>query len=299
MMIEPYPEKRIQQEAIAWLREVRGYEELFSDVEATGARMDSVGVLDGRAIAIEVKPSVSSNMVRHRSGASGSIEAKIAATLLALAAPPPWLSAFKIAWKPSTYPTIAILAERYTADGLDEMKSMLSERALEWQFAFEVWQWTGAEIVTVASNTKAVRALVRDQAVSIPELTGSVVRRKPPAIDEFLKVAHGGGLGPVLSAFLDAARSHDLRLVRKVSGIGIARKCGGPEWATAFVVDCDAGSGMNVGVDLAPLGITEDQLPGTVAPKRGHMRCNRWIAWPEEAADLVRVIAERRKKGSG
>lgn len=61
--MERYPEKRLQLEAIQWLRTHWHYEEHYSDEEARGNRMGSVGLIDGRLTLIEVKNSVSASLV--------------------------------------------------------------------------------------------------------------------------------------------------------------------------------------------------------------------------------------------
>jgi hypothetical protein len=76
-----YPEKTLQLTAIKWLKDHRGYREEYADEEARGARVDSVGLLEGRLALIEVKVTVGANVVEHAADRAHSLEAKIAGTL--------------------------------------------------------------------------------------------------------------------------------------------------------------------------------------------------------------------------
>src|SRR4051794_3546477 len=76
-----YPEKTLQLAAIKWLRDHQGYREEYADEEARGARVDSVGVLEGRLALIEVKITVRANVVEHAPDRAHSLEGKIAGTL--------------------------------------------------------------------------------------------------------------------------------------------------------------------------------------------------------------------------
>ena len=79
-----YVEQTLQLTAIRWLREHRGYSELLSDDMAVGDRVDSVGLMGGRILLVEVKPVVRAGDVRHAEDRPGSIESKIAGVLRAL-----------------------------------------------------------------------------------------------------------------------------------------------------------------------------------------------------------------------
>jgi hypothetical protein len=122
-----YNEKALQQAAIRWLSEHRGYSELLSDEEATGDRVDSVGLMDGRIHLIEVKPVLHGSVVRHPGDRPGSIESKIAGVLGALhAKEQDRVSRAVLAnWSPVYPPVVAMLAARYTADGLQQLKELL------------------------------------------------------------------------------------------------------------------------------------------------------------------------------
>jgi hypothetical protein len=76
-----YPEKILQVEATAWLRAHWAYEEVLADAEAVGERVDSVGLLNGRLVMIEVKPAVYANIVDHAPDRPGSLGSKIAGAL--------------------------------------------------------------------------------------------------------------------------------------------------------------------------------------------------------------------------
>src|SRR5688572_20126117 len=76
-----YPEKALQLAAMHWLTSHWGYQERFADEEGRGARVDSVGLLDGRLALIEVKVGISPNIVDHRPDRSHSLESKVAGIL--------------------------------------------------------------------------------------------------------------------------------------------------------------------------------------------------------------------------
>ena len=291
-MAAPYPEKRLQQAALSWLNQQGRYQEAYSDVEATGTRIDSSGILDGKPAAIEVKVSVTAGIVRHRAGASGSLEAKIAATLRALNGEiPSWLEPFRTRWSPSSYPTLIILAQSYSADGFDELRALLDERSSQWQFGFEVWQWTGSEIAVRHSNLEAVGGRKRAFPTEVPLLGGSAKRAGPRTFEEFLAMAADAGLEPVLRAFIEGARVRRLQLSRARTGISISRPGLKSKCATLFVEGAGP-QGFNVGIDAEGLQLSAHMLPGIEAPRMGFMNTNRYIASTDAVSDLLDAITD-------
>lgn len=289
---EPYAEKRLQTSAIEWLVRERGFIETFSDVEATGARMDSVGILDGRAVAIEVKPSVSATMVRHRAGASGSLEAKIAATLRALAGEPAaWLEAFQSNWADGSNPLIAILAGHYTQTGLAELVAMLQERSHEWHFAFVVWRWNSSQVETLAED--AGPEGVRAPNTIVPALVGSAVRAKARTLAELREIAAAADFEPVFDRLVEDARARGFRILTKRTGLSLISKASGLLRLTVFVTDCDRSLGFNVGIDREWIGLAESELPGVPAPRNGYMNCNRFIRTSKEMTALIRLLVDK------
>jgi hypothetical protein len=118
---QPYPEKRLQAAVIEWMLRSWKYTEMYSDAEATGSPMDSVGILDGRLLLIEVKLRINARIVDHDSERPQSLEGKIVGALRSLygqvddgfsATIRPW-------WDRRQPPVVIFLAKTYSGDGLN------------------------------------------------------------------------------------------------------------------------------------------------------------------------------------
>jgi hypothetical protein len=139
-----YPEKRLQQAATDWLKHHWRYAEAFSDEEARGARIDSIGLLNGRLALIEVKVSIPADIVDHRADRSQSLESKIAGTLGSLYR----REAGAVSetgnrlWDRQSPPLVAILAQEFS--GRAELETMLTRRSADWRFDSERTRYRAA-----------------------------------------------------------------------------------------------------------------------------------------------------------
>jgi hypothetical protein len=148
----PFPNKElaVQFPAIAWLKRNWGYEEVKSgeDDDALGSPIDSLGLMNGRTLLVEIKVAISAGMARYNPSGSGSIEGKIARTLKGLHEQRQdmiW-PAIRSTWDPSQPPVFVILARGYSEAGFEEMTEVLRRRSIGWLFDFLVWEWTGYDV---------------------------------------------------------------------------------------------------------------------------------------------------------
>lgn len=287
-----YKEKTLQLAAIGWLSEHKGYAELAGDVEATGDRMDSIGLLEGVVIAVEVKPAVYGGMTRFRDDRSGSLEAKIAATIggLIRGVQDRQLEIIRKHWLPSEPPEIAILAGHYTDSGLAELKAMLEERGTGWCFNSRIWRWDGLQVETLFRFDRA-RVPGDWQQVSVPAMVGMQRRRPAPSMDEFRQIAEQSGYGDTFEAFLHHAREGNYRVSRLISCVNIRGPAKSGLVISVFLDGIYGDKGINAGVDAARIERAKgEDMPGEWAPRMGYMNTNRYFRSPEDVAHLFARI---------
>lgn len=287
-----YREKSIQLASIDWMTREWGYQELAADVEATGDRMDSVGILDGSVIAIEVKPAVHAGIVRFQPNRSGSLESKIAATLGGLyhGAISRQHTLLTEHWQRSRPPEIAVLAGEYTGAGLSALQDLLADRGASWRFNSRIWQWKDNRIQTLFRFDEATAAETWAD-VQVPILVGNQPRTAALAVDALLELARNAGHEETLSAFVAEAKSGGYRVKFRPTGLTIISHSGRGAFISLFLTDVDPIRGINVGLDVNRFDIGRDQLPGTAAPRAGFMNTNRYIGSAEAASKLFSMIA--------
>ena len=287
-MAHVYREKSLQLAAVEWMAREWSYDELAGDVEATGDRMDSIGLLAGTIIAIEVKPSVRGGMVWFQPDRSGSLEAKIASTVGGLyrGETGHQLDIIRGHWDSATAPEIAILAGGYTETGFSELRAMLEQRGSEWRFNSRIWEWTGECIETLFRFDQA--APRGDWLeVDVPTLIGKQKRAAPPSIDDLHRLAQRGGHSETFSAFLALAAAKGYRVQRRPTGIALSGPRDAGLAVSLFLTDIDQRHGINAGIDAARIDDLDEQgLPGVHAPRAGHLNTNRYFDSPDAVADL-------------
>ncbi|WP_262269969.1 hypothetical protein [Microvirga yunnanensis] len=227
-MANRYPEKRLQQVAIDWLRQQWGYIETFSDVEARGARIDSIGLLDGRLTLIEVKVRVTAEIVDYRPDRAHSLESKIAGALGPLyrrEKADTVADAGTRLWDRRSPPLIVILA-RDISD-LSQLEQMLIRRSGDWHFDFAIWQWTGNNIEVLTNRDRPALEPTSYEAIFVPHLIGRIPRQKPRSISELIVLADERGIGHLVSHLVSAAPTYGFKIGTGSWTITLKRKVDG------------------------------------------------------------------------
>lgn len=293
-MVHVYREKSLQLAAIEWMTREWGYRELAADAEATGDRMDSVGLLDGSIVAIEVKPVVHAGLVAFRADRSGSLEAKIAATLGGLYRGPAIGQLAIIAghWRRCRPPEIGILAGEYSAAGLSALKKLLVDRGEKWRFNSSVWHWTGEQVERLFRFDQAT-PIDEWADADVPTLIGRQPRAAMPTLDALLKIAARGGHAETLSYAIAEATRRGYSVKLRPTGLTFAARGKRGALMSLFVNDIDPVHGINFGVDASRTDLDPDELPGSAAPRAGFLNTNRYIGSAEMAAKLFSAVVER------
>jgi len=287
-----YIEKGIQLDAVAYLTSCFGYRELFSDAEATGARIDSAGLLAGRLHLIEVKPVIASNIVEHRDDRPGSLESKIAGALRQLyrGEPGPGRT-LAAAWTRETRPVIGFIAGRCTEDGRAALQAVLERRAPEWAFDYRVWHWRDGRLDELfgADHPEPMSPTAYD-SISVPHLIGRRARASAPALADLRRLASERGVAALFDALLAGIVNRRLAVKRTQSGVSVHRrqKAGvlSPALLGAYLPPSRQGA-LNVGFVPEWLGLDGAQLPGSPAPRAGFMNTNRFVTDPSDLELLL------------
>ncbi|WP_031555995.1 hypothetical protein [Parvularcula oceani] len=208
-------EYRIQEEAVAWLKAERGYDERFSDLyQHGGARLDSVGLIGERVHMIEVKTQLRPNEVGHA-------EDKLAGTLTSIEdrSGDGAASVLRNVWDRKQVPLFVVLVGRSTPSGVDALKQMVQRRAAHDQVDVALWVWTGERVKTIWSSRP--RKAPRVEATPLPSATPKRpnARQPTPSIDHYMSVAERVGCSEILVAALDAASSHGFKPRTTAKGI--------------------------------------------------------------------------------
>jgi hypothetical protein len=288
-------ELNVQQPAIDWLKKHWGYEEIKSAEEddAWGAPIDSVGLMDGRVLLIEVKVTVSGGQVRHNPTRPGSIEGKIARTLVGLyeGRTDYNLPAIRRIWD-RTHPLVfAILAKNYTERGLEEVRDVFKRRSSEWLFDYRIWQWTGHEMQQMdIRHLNPPPRFEQYNAIRIPLLVERASRNRPPSLDEHREAARCRNLLHIFDYIIKRAGELGYKINRTGSGItllaaGRSRKRDSS--IGVFVTRSSQQRGM-------VFGFTPDrsEIPGCPAPKVGvYSGPYRYLRTIDEVEIALRMFA--------
>lgn len=254
-------EERLHAEAMGWLSTNREYRQVFEDPdEATNARLDSVGLLAGRPCFIEVKRSIGPGESRH-------IESKLSGSFLGHADPEnahPQFVAMRSIWDGRTFPLVATIARRHTANGLNDLSKMLDARSHAWQFDYEIWEWAEDRLVTLASGSPSMECS-RDPQVFIEKISIGARPRAPAAtIEELRGIAKERGVLDLFDHAIELGQGLGFKLDRRTASVTLTPKRGVgwmpilPDASSAelgLVIDCTAEIAPDLGaMPVKPLG---------------------------------------------
>lgn len=286
-----YPEKAIQEATSAWLASNWGFSEAFDDVEALGARFDSVGVLGGQLTLIEYKVGVSANIVQHAPDKSMSLESKISGGLRAVygrSADPLSVAANKV-WDRTRPPLVVIAASSFSDDALALLRAVVENRSGTWQFDFAAWRWTGDRVDPLLKIPLGISPSSGSYDVlAVPLLSGVTPRSKSRSLEELLVLGEQAGQRTLLDAFVATAGQAGCSLETGRSRLGAKRKIGGKLRliAVAYVQAGEAGR-LNVGIDATLFSGSEFLANLPKAPAVGYLNTNLYAY---SAADLTGIF---------
>jgi len=235
-------EEALDEDAIAWLNSVHGFDTHFHRGADKNARFDAAGMLDGRPYFIEVKTKV-------LPATTEEIESKISEALnvhAILMNDEKELSvALRKLWSPDTVPVIAVLAEAYTENGRKRLTEMLETRARDWGFDWVLWRWTGDAIETVIADISRIGSRWNPET-DIPQIPSpsSRIRRNKPTLAAVVELARERGLKECFDALIDAAKTAGFTL--KPTAGGVTFYFGGSSW---FALSIDRSS-VETGIEF-------------------------------------------------
>ena len=293
-------ELKVQLPAIDWLKKSWGYREIKSAEEddAWGAPIDSLGLMDGRTLLIEVKVAVSGGNVRYNPDRSGSIEGKVARTLNGVfdgRVNYNW-PAIRQTWE-RTHPLVfVLLAKTYTDAGLEEAKDVLRRRSSEWLFDCRIWQWNGAEIRELTRiELNLPPSLEQYDGLRIPTLVEHSDRSRPPSRDQHREEAGRRGLLEIFDYVARRARERGYKMNTTGSGITLVAPGKGRKRESSigiFVTKSSKRSGMNFGFMSERGDLQWNELPGRPAPKVGaYSMPYRYMSTIDEVEIALRMFA--------
>lgn len=280
-----YPEKSLQLATVAWLSEHLGFEEVFGDVEAVGARFDSAGFIGRKPVLIEFKTSVPESMVVHREDRPMSIESKIAGCLGALYSNQhdDLSEAVNQRWTRSELPLVVVAANSFSRSGLEALRALFEARSQHWAFDYAAWRWTGTEVATMLQGECPMGRQVDYAQLVIPKLIGRAARPRARTQLELRVLANEAGLAQVFDAFVESAIGEGYRLQTTRWGLGAYR--GRKVFCAIYLAEPQNLDGLDAGL-VIDYWRGDTPLPGAPTKPVGFLNTNRRIATPEEVRQL-------------
>jgi hypothetical protein len=288
-----YPEKRLQLASVAALKAELGYEELFDDVEAVGARIDSAGFVDGRLWLVEYKARIDGSIVRHAPNKGSSLESKISGTLgpLYSGADDHLSSLCNSAWNRQFAPTIAFIANSVSAPARHQLTLLHSELEDAWLFDLIVLQWDGSRHHCLLNlKTSAEISSSAFSQTTIEPLINRPNRTKPMTWHSAQARAKSIGLEDVFEGFVNAAKKHGIKFALQAHSLGGClgnssklRVCG------CYLDSSSLEKGLAIGLWRPAFDDTVAAI-GSPAPKVGHLHFNRYLGSREEALAIFEAL---------
>ena len=265
-----YPEAQLQQLCTDWLLD-RDFVQIFDDVSALGERVDSVGVLNGRLWLIEYKVTVPPGIIRHQSDRSMSLESKLAGALGPLYRREGDRLSVKAnaEWDRSAPPVFVVATEQISEGSLQDLVTMLAGRAVEWRFHWQVWKWTGSEIITLAEGADDSGSTAFAE-VEVPRLLGRTPRAGPRTIAEMRALAEQRSAGLLFDVFVGEARRLGFRVSTQRTTLTATRLIAGRQvpCAAIYLGQASPVGALNIGLDADRLSLPLEALPGSAASSR-------------------------------
>lgn len=288
-----YPEKHLQLASVERLKADLEYQELFDDVEATGARVDSVGLVAGRLWLIEYKVTVSAQMVRFAPTKGSCLESKISGTLgpLYRRENDRLAETCNRVWDRTNVPVFAIVAKSFSEAAIGELASLYAQRGEEWYFELKALQWNG-ERHSIAFEGKPSGPIEPDDyhLCTIEALIGRQPRRKNMNLANALVRAEAQGVGYLFAAFVEQARCFGIKLKPQIDSVSGSKTGGEPARILGCYFDkSSATEGLLVGFHQ---GAFQDHAMaiGAPSPIAGFMNTNRYLRTVEEVSELFAAI---------
>lgn len=288
-MSERYPEKNLQLAATAWLIEHRGFKPVYDDVEATGARFDSCGLIEGRLHLVEYKVEVSSTIVRHAPDRAMSLESKIAGGLRALyggRSDPLTMAAAEV-WSRKQRPVVVVAARGFSVGALKALEEIARERARAWAFDLQAWRWSGDAFQTLL-DLEGENLGVPYERLDVPELIGKTKRNPNLTVGELQGQAEEEGVGDLFDAFIRLGTEAGFILVPGRTRLGLALPTRRSRVvAAAYLGPASRPGCLNVSTDPETFAV-EPFETFSIAPSAGFLNRNVFVT---EAAQIAKLLA--------
>ena len=300
MTEDRYPESgKVYRPSVSWLRANRGYVELFNDSTHVGARVDSVGRMDGRLFLVEVKDRLDARAVRFDgSRPGGTIEAKISGALrnVALGSRDDLSRAISETLPTSERPVVAILARRYSDGAIDSLAAMLADRSTAWEFDWQIWRWTGARVEVLGEGAGSGDGF--PAAERIPRQVPPPGFRTKGSRERVRALAEQHGVLELFDLATAMAPEAGLKRLTATASNQNFACCVDGKWLNVFGLyptGSSAENGLNVSARV-------DQLPWhprvpphlAPAPQTGHLNANLFVCEARELAALLACFVDPR-----
>jgi hypothetical protein len=288
-----YPESRIvQKPATEWLLSRRCFKELYSDEDAKGGDLDSIGIIDGRLFLIEYKYEIRAGVAFKIPPRSGTLEAKFLRFLKRLYAgdrAPDTADALEH-WDRRP-PVTVVCASSYSDRGGVETTEMLERLSTELFVDWEVWRWTGEEICVEAAGIASAEGIISFQRLKVP-VPRPTPHRPASSKVKIFALAEERGVSELLRVVLEIAQGAGFSRRYRVESIGLSERI--PKTTktssviTIFVGSSSTDKGLHIGYFRERFN---DGLPELVgAPTAGYLNSNAWVADAAEFTSLLSAM---------
>lgn len=287
-----YPEKRLQQQSVSNLIATKGYQESLEDSEATGDRVDSAGLINGRLWLIEYKVNVTGPMVRHSPSRPSTIESKIAGALRSIynreSNRLAWAS--NAVWDRTSKPIVSVIARSFSATAREEFARLFDERGDYWHFDLVVLAWNGKEHESVFEGQSADATPEDYDHSQIESLIGRQSRASNMTFGSALIRAGSLDLQDVFAAFIEMGKTKGVRWKFGRNSISGAIKRDRFQTILGCYFDgSTAKDGLLIGLDRPAFGSGVEHLGRPAAPE-GYLNFNRYLGAVSDIAKLYNEL---------
>jgi hypothetical protein len=256
---------------------------------------------------IEFKDTVSGGSIFYEGSRGSSIEKKMCTVLRNLYQDAnDRVTRAVSSWDRRREPVFMLVANHYTERARAELGQLLKARARQWQFAYQIVEWTGQKAVSIMNTEPSVGDESARRLISFPEMPSTAPPRpKPISIETCKQYARREGLEAVFDAFLGRLRQFDARRTARQTNIGFAfpdRTQGSRRtlialWPSHFergkgILISYWQDGLRKAFPSARQIDFDKELPGRPGPIVGYLNSHRYLLSVEDVALFWNLMSE-------
>jgi len=222
LIVGAHGQENLGKKFLVWFNKKYSYQEKLIDLETRYADpVDSAGYIDQNVILIEFKHTLSAGQIDYQGSKGSSIEKKIRTALYQLYNNiPSRLSRAISICKDSKPPLFILAANSISSNAIEKLRNMLSKRAMEWNFNYQVILHN-SDIPKIILENYECKAFQNDlHNIFFEDMPSTAPkRRKKITIPKLMDSINIVGMREVLELFMKKADSHGGKLKPNIKNV--------------------------------------------------------------------------------